>query len=352
MNEPQTVEQGGLILATGGLLKARDDKENPYLFAAHAPPPQVANLNEPIILPDHSHDPRASIQYQQSIGSCAAWSAGVGGAACYNEARHRMRLPMNAEMPHAGYIYEYARRKRGFFPHDTGSYLGDCADLLLEDSPRLSQHPYVSRADYAYPATLPTDDNVKTDYVGSHQAFYPRQGNVLENIWNALKAGYPIMIGMSWPNAFFNPIKGRLPENINILPSDAGHAVLCWGYLPGGDLLCQNSWSSEWAADIPRDNFCRPGDFIIPASYVINITTGPIWEYRAISPEPVIVPDPDVTPDPTSGITKAQVLSLVDPVVSTYRREVSTATTKHFKTKAKARLEGATAVRGELDSSL
>jgi hypothetical protein len=127
------------------------------------------------------------------------------------------------------------------------------------------------------------------------------------------------VVGMYWPDEYFYPLKGTLPEAVAWNPNMGGHAVCITSYYP--DLQCagaSNSWTKEWNADAPHylGHDFRPGDFGIPFSFFEAGKNSPLFELYAVSPEPVIVIDPpaSVVIEGNSKLSSVKNLILEPPV--------------------------------------
>lgn len=274
------------------LVRPRDEAEDKHARKYSAPPPSAANLNVPVSLATASRDPRPPNFYQGGIGSCAACAAAKGTEAAYN-IHEGIRGMMRARPINPGPLYKAAREKHGWFPTDSGSYIADNLDLLLKGSPLLTANfPYVDSATDQYTGHV---WDTESDYELSHQPFYPSAGGFLEHIWNAINLKQPVVLGSSWPDAWFNPIGGRIPAGIRSFPP-SGHAYYVFAVVPGF-VLCRNSWSPRWSSDAGGfGSFMEPGDFAIPFEYFTK--DGPMWEGRVIAPETKFEPDPPPNPDP------------------------------------------------------
>jgi hypothetical protein len=297
------VERGGLVLATGALMRPPDPREHKYLLTRTLAP-RAVDLSRPRLLSRwQGRDvrvPDLNRYYQGRLGSCAAAATAMG-------AEMAARIAGRGAVPgcHFGWMYEWARRMRGWFGQDTGSYVADNCDLAIAGCPPLTAAPYVEDPAYDYPDVL--DSQRTEDYVLAHQPFYPSQGGFIENVWAALDAGKPVVFASYWPAPWFSPTGGRIPEGVPFRPGDGGHAYVVWGIVPGW-FLCETTWSTGFSPDAAAFGYdLRPGGFALPWSYA---QTGHIWEARALSYEPVQPapepePEPEPQPEPTDGYARA-----------------------------------------------
>lgn len=289
---------GGLILSTGALLPAPDivDRDRPYRLARTLAPKAV-NLNEPRLLSRHqppgwdtTMDVRAADlwrYYQGGIGACAQAATSMAAEIAAVIAG---QSPGAVRGTHFGWKYEQARRLRGWYPRDEGSYIADGFDLEMDGCPPLDLHGYIDDASFDYPAEM--DQQRTEDYVFGHRPFYPSEGRFIENVWLALDANEPVVLGSYWPDAWFSPQGGRLAEGLTPANAGGAHAYLAWGIVPGW-FLCDNSWSPSWSEDAAQFGWdMRPGSMAVPWSAV---ETGLIFEGRSCTFEP-IQPTPDPQP--------------------------------------------------------
>jgi hypothetical protein len=272
-------------------------------------PPRAVDLSQPRLLSRwNGKDVRLPIGDQGAMGACASWSSSY---AVMMAGRISGRT-IEALAP--GPLYEQARRKQGWFPQDSGSYIADNLDLLLAGGPSVIQ-PYVADARFDYDDRA-WDGQSQRDYEGSHRPFFPSEGQFAENVWSALDAGMPVVFGSYWPDAWFNPSGGAVDPAAPFSPSTTGaHAYLVWGSIPNY-WLCQNSWSEGWNTKAPQLGYdCRKGDFAIPW---LALPRGLIWEARAVSFEPVVLPEPEPQPDLATALRTVAHRSL-DTIISEVR---------------------------------
>jgi hypothetical protein len=301
--EPVKKENNGVITTTGGLLKPHNPEEDKYRRVLAAPPPSAANLNEPVSLVTPSFDPRPDIFGQGRMGSCASCSTSLADMAMWNIVLKNAGRNERATAINPAPLYYWVREKHNWQKQDTGSYISDNCDELLEDAPVLSaSFPYSDDYLRPYSKTI-LNDGISLNYQRSHQPFY---SNFLEHFWNALKQGLPTVFASPWPDVWFNQAngqpwpQGKLPANFTFSPSTPGHAYWAWGYTPGW-VLCDNTWTPRWTPDAGSfGHHMRAGSFAIPAS--VFTIPGFIWEARVLSPElvpqPPEPPKPDPQPDP------------------------------------------------------
>jgi hypothetical protein len=331
------VERNGIIMKLGTLPRPHDPAETKYALARTAPPPQAANLNEPVSLVSPSFDPRPPIFNQGDMGSCAACSSVLATYTAFNVAAGKRDALMFNPAP----VYYEARRKHGWEGEDTGSYVADNLDLLLIDGPLLTPaKPYSDDPLKAWNESA-WDDGGVYDYAKAHQPFY--QDGMLEYIWLSLKAGFPVVLSSYWPSAWFNPRGGKLPENIPFNPSEGAHAFYIFGYVPGF-VLADNTWSSRFASDAATfGHQMRAGGFAIPASYFRK--GGPVFEARAVNPEKVVIPEPlpEPKPEPLPDL-HARIMKAANAISDSIKREINAAPSDYYKQKARNRHSGAQAV--------
>lgn len=273
----------------GALIRPTDPREQAYSLVRTLPPRSV-DLSQPRLLSQwQGRDIRMPIGDQGQMGACAAF------ASAYAVMEAGLISGRDIQRIAPGPLYEQARRKQGWFPGDTGSYIADCLDLLLTGGPAEVQ-PYVANAAFDYDEAAWTDAATR-DYEGSHRPFYPAEGQFTENVWLALDAGMPVVIGTYWPNEWFNPDQnGSVNPGAFFGPDTGAHATRVWGIVPGF-YLCANQWSPGWNAQAVNFGYdCRPGDFVIPWTAVDR---GLFFEARAVSFEPVPVPQPQPEPQPS-----------------------------------------------------
>lgn len=269
-----------------------DPREAPYALTKTLPP-RAVDLSQPRLLSRwQGRDVRLPIGNQGGMGSCAAFSS------AYAVMMAGSISGRTIERIAPGPLYEQARRKQGWFPGDTGSYIADNLDLLLDGGPAEIQ-PYVADGSFDYDEAAWLGKAAR-DYEGSHRPFYPAEGQFAENVWSALDAGMPIVFGSYWPSAWFNPVGGVVDANPAWNPRETGaHAYYVWG-IGSGLFFCGNSWSVGWSPDAGRAGHdCRPGDFAIPFAAASN---GIIFEARAVAYEKV--PEPP-KPDPKPPVDLA-----------------------------------------------
>lgn len=299
---PDIVEENGVVMSLGALMRPRQIAEDKYgRILAAARPPSAANLNQPVMLCGPGFDARAPIFDQKSEGSCASCSSAKATETAHNMARHQTGQAPNAQAINPGPLYAKARIREAFFPADTGSYVADNCDQLLTGSYLLSDGPYVPDPSKDYSEAI---FHAELDYLNSHQPFFPSEGDTLEHIWLALNEGKPVVQASYWAQAWYSPTGGKLPAGVTQF-LNAGHAVYIWGYVPGF-VLCANSWGT-WSSDSPSfGSQMRVGDFAIPVEYYTR-PNSPFWEFRVINPEPVQVePVPPTPPGPKPTITKVR----------------------------------------------
>jgi len=205
-----------------------------------------------------------------------------------------------AQLAHPGYLYERVRKLRGWFPNDSGSYPSDGLDMLMTDTPLMSGYQYIDNPAFDYPdARFVTPTPI--DYLQSYRYIYVEEGNALELMHVAIDQGCGLVFCMYWPQAFFNPINGMLPEGVKWTPDDGGHALSGWSMFPGV-VGAQNHWTAAWNTDAAKlGSGFRAGDVGIPFSFFRAGQNSPIFQVIAVSPEPV-VPDP-LPPAPRPVIT-------------------------------------------------
>jgi hypothetical protein len=298
MPQPLIKESNGVIKATGALQKPRTPAEDKYMLAKTFAPGKAANLNIPVSINQY----RPDIFYQLNIGSCAQCSSAGAAFTSRNSARALKGQSLDAKMPHPGYMYELARRRRNWWDEDTGSIVSDGLDILRADTPLLERHEYVDNASFDYPDSV-FEDGKTIDYIASHRAFFVDEGNALEQLWLAIDAGMAVVISMYWPDEYFYPERhgGKLPEGITWSPNGPAHAIYITQIVP--DVQCAgspNSWSEGWNRNVAKmlGSQFRPGEVGIPYSFFQPGKNSPIFELRAVSPEPVIVPEPQPEPEP------------------------------------------------------
>jgi hypothetical protein len=246
--------------------------------------PGAVNLNVEVSLLKYC----PPITSQGGMGSCAQWGVAEADFITRNAAQDRKGNRMNAELAHAGFLYERVRRMRGWFPNDTGSWPSDGFDILLNDKPLASRAPYMQNAAFDY------DDNLfrnpkPIDDLQSHRPFFVHEGNALEQLQAALQAGMAVTCCMYWSNAYTDPPGGRLPEGVQWDPN-RGHCLTLRGRTPdrGGVVAALNHWTEFWNPGVVALGFdFRPGEVAIPDSFFLPNTNSPIFELRAASPEPV-----------------------------------------------------------------
>ena len=230
-----------------------------------------------------------------SGNSCAACAPAQATQAAHNAARIAQGGTADAQGINPGPMYAKARMKEGWFPQDSGSFPADNLDLIRTGVYLLSDEPYVPdpAKDYSE-AKLHTE----IDYELTHQPFYPGDGKVVENIWNALAAGYPVVQCNYWIQQWFYPKGGKMPAGIDQYLSE-GHCTWIHTYIPGW-MLCTNQWNKFWSPDAGQFGYnLRPGEFAVPIEYYTKGNT-PFTEFRAIVPEAVHVdptpPSPPIVP--------------------------------------------------------
>jgi hypothetical protein len=327
-----------LNMFLGANIRPRDPKEDKYHLKAFMPTAQ-ADLTKLVSLSNfNGKDCRWKIGDQQQVGSCASWSTveaeiasllAVGG------------VPIDT---HPGWLYEKVRMKEGGWPNDSGSFTADNCDIAISPGvPKLSLYPYENNAAFAYPQSMDADAPNQV-YVASHHPFYPTDGNFLENIWMSLSQGMSVIISMYWTNAFFSPVNGILPEGQTQAQAVGGHAISSWSMIPTlRGLACQNHWTPRWnveAANLGYD--LRPGDFILPWSYLLDHTTNSmVFEARAVS---AVSLAPQPTPD-TDCKSKA-----LNAVASPYANLQQQAKNAPLSRTWKYRLQGAKTVYDALQN--
>jgi hypothetical protein len=272
----------------GALVRPADPNEDKYRLA-RTMPPRAVDISQPRLLSRwNGKDVRIPIQDQGAMGSCAAWAA-IKAALMAADIAGRTNVVKLA----AGPLYEQARRLRDWFPDDTGSYIADNLDLLLEGGPAVVE-PYRDHAAHDY-AEAAWDGKEARDYIASHRPFYPAEDGplgFLDSIWSALDAGMPVVLGSFWPSAWFAPSQGVVDGDAPYNPNEGAHAYEAWGVVPGY-VLCANQWGTGWSADAGAlDWDMRPGDFAIPWR---AIERGIVFEGRAVAVEKIPEPEPAPT---------------------------------------------------------
>lgn len=287
----------GLYLFRGAVSKPFDPKELKYAASNHFPAgANTADLTRMVGLVDGSHDSRAPIGYQGSIGACVGWSTTRAITSAVAESAFESGDTPTSQLLHPGIIYEDARKLHpGWFPNDTGSVPNEALDLMLEDAPLFDSYSYIDRADFEYPRSMWADGKI-INYLGSHRPIYI-SSRTIEEMWIALSLGMPIVLSGYWPDAWMTLRDGKIPEGTQWTPNIQGHSTWISLFLPGIGFVGENSWSEQWTPTAPRTNrFMRPGSFLIPFSYFVG--SSPFWDIRAISPERVILPTPPPIPEP------------------------------------------------------
>lgn len=287
-----------LFCAKGALVRPHDPRETVYTEAlARRLGAAAPDRSKPYNLVTERGDPRPANFNQGPIGSCAPSQAKLVVETAINWRFIQAGSARRALSINPGPLYEQARKKRGWFPGDTGSYPEDCLDLLLTGAPLLSDSPYIAEAAREYPSV---QWHTEADYEASHAGFYPGGGNVVDWILLALMQGMPILQGGYWPDAWMNPRGGRLPEGVTNFGT-SGHATGIWGYAPTpapGYMLCTTTWLGAFGFDSAAfGSFMRPGDFAVPLSYY-TMPNGPFFVFRAVTPEPLVISPPAPNPSP------------------------------------------------------
>lgn len=276
-------------MATGGIPQPHDPNSDKYK-ASNTFAPRLVNINQPVSLGVF----RPEITNQMTIGSCAQFSAAEAVFTMQNAARGRAGQSLNAQLAHAGFMYERVRRLHDWFPDDTGSWPSDGLDMLMSDSPLMSRHEYVSDARFDYPDPVFVNEK-PIDYLKSYRYIYVEDGNALELMHTALDIGCSLIFCMYWPDEYFSPVNGILPEGVKWTPS-GGHAISGWGMFPdrGGIVGASNHWTSSWnTAASKLGNGFRAGDVGIPFSFFQKGENSPIFQIIAVSPESIApLPEP------------------------------------------------------------
>lgn len=301
-------EKDGTVMALGTSPRPRDRDEDKF-SAVRSMPPAIVNLNEPVSLLKYC----PPILNQMSVGACAQFTVAECDFITRNYARAQSGQSSNAELAHAGYLYEQTRRMRGWFPRDSGSWPADGFDMLLKDKPLASRSAYIDNAAFDYEDSM--FQNVKPiDDLASHRPFYVTDGDALQRIKQCLDLGWAISICMYWHPDYFAP-NGVLPEGRNWTPEMGGHAMTIRGRTPdhGGLSAVINHWTAGWNRAVTNLGFdFRPGEVAIPDSFFLPDRNSPVFELRAASPELVEIepePEPEPIPDPNKPPTIKNVIS-------------------------------------------
>lgn len=297
MSEVVIKQRGDLVMALGGIPVVHNPNSDKYKANATFAPMTV-NLNVPVSVAEY----RPPILYQGGQGACGQFTVVENHYVTHNAARGKAGQSLNAQLAHGGFLYEQARRRRGWFPNDSGSWPADGLDIVMADTPFLARHPFVDNPSFDYPDSA-FNDGIVSDSVKSYRPIYVEEGGALELMWQALAMGWSLAVCMYWPDAYFNPnASGILPENVQWLPGGPAHAVSVWAIFPdrGGIVGSSNHWTERWNPQVVGlGNGFRPGDFAIPSSFFLPDRRSPVFQVLAVSPEAVIFdPKPDPTPDP------------------------------------------------------
>jgi len=197
-------------------------------------------------------------------------------------------------------LYYWDREVDGTINSDEGSYLRTMAKVLADKGvPPEKLWPYIESK---YKTRPPT--SVDTEAIKSHaDTYYRVDGDTatetLTNIKAAIASQYPVMLGFTVYNNFFNiGASGDMPTGAGGIAG--GHAVTVVGYddthtnLDGskGALFIKNSWGAGWGA---KGYFWMPYKVVIKASNDVGDAWEIIDESDFMNPIPVD-PDPDPIP--------------------------------------------------------
>lgn len=235
---------------------------------------------------------------QDGLGACASYAACHGSEVMGNKARGSN----TSTRLHRLGLYEHVRKLRNWFPGDTGSYIADNLDAILNGGPLESAEPYVFSASFEYHPGIWAGAETR-DYIKSHRHFYPGEGQFTENVIACLKEGMVVDLGSYWPGGFFAPgPNGTIEPGIGFDPNrDGGHSYLAVGRIPPY-FVCPNSWSPFWNPQVAQawGNFgVKPGWMLIHESYFdAPWQSNVFFEARALSAEVVVIPEPGPGPGP------------------------------------------------------
>lgn len=347
-------EENGIIMALGAVPKPRDPAEDKYM-AARTMPPLAVNMNEPISLLQFCPE----ILNQGILGACAQFSVAEADFITRNGARAKAGQSVNAELAHAGFLYEVTRRRRGWFPRDSGSMPSDGFDVLLTDKPLNSRYQYVQEPGFDYEDRLFTNP-APIDDLASHRPFYVSEGNAVERIKQCLDMRMAVVLCMDWHPSYNSPRDGIM-QIVNAGPEYGGHAMTIRGYTPdrGGLFAVINHWSAGWNQAVKNLGFdFRPGEAAMPASF-FQATPSPVWELRAASPEAIqSEPEPEEPVDQghhqfTATVLKATTGKLwLDPAVKLPNLKGRLVRGVGFQGKVKRNDEDVMVLKGTFDVAL
>ena len=205
---------------------------------------------------------------QDGVGACTGF--GFGGETSTVAAQLGYIQPKRSLFHSANWIYNGARKIRGWLNQDSGAYPDDCANWIVDNS-------LVSWIDWPFEDKLDTTDpdvyKIKAIQYTNRAKF--RVDNGAEGIMSALAEGHPIAIGIPWASSWMNYTSGILPEINSSTIMAGGHEVFLWGYIivynTGGIIdysksyfLGSNSWGTSWGILI--DALGTHGGFKIPMS--------------------------------------------------------------------------------------
>ena len=200
-------------------------------------------------------------------------------------------------------LYYWDREADGTVDSDGGSYLRTMATVLADKGvPPEKLWPYVESKFKTKPPA-----SVESEAIKSHADTYYRVDGetpqeTLTNIKAAIASYYPVMLGFTVYNNFFNiDSSGNMPMGAGGIAG--GHAVTVTGYddthsnLDGsnGALFIKNSWGPGWGA---KGYFWMPYMIVIKASSDVSDAWEIIDESDFMNPIPV---DP-VDPTPTRSL--------------------------------------------------
>ena len=189
---------------------------------------------------------------QGQLGSCTANAAGLMWAFVHGGGPYS-RLQ----------IYYNERLRAGTLDRDSGAYLRDAIQVLVNDGAGLEQDwPYVE-SNFKMPPPP-----VELAEAAANKATAYSRLETRADFRNCLAQGFPFIVGISIFNSFENDAvahTGIVPMPDRSEQMVGGHAVCVVGYdstFNGGDYYeVRNSWGEDWG-----DQGC----FWLPAAYLEN----------------------------------------------------------------------------------
>ena len=242
---------------------------------------------EPVNLPasvDLSTVHNVPVVDQGQLGSCTG--NGIASALGYLQLIEGESL----DYPSRLFIYYNERVIEGSVNDDAGAEIRDGIKTVVSQG-------YAPETEWPYDIskfTVKPPANVYADAQKDLVTLYQKVNIDTNSMMSALASGYPIIVGFTVYDSFFNGANGDIPmPNLNTESVQGGHAVIVVGYdQTTKKFKFQNSWGTSWGNN---------GFGTLPFAYLGNASLGS--DYWIVTGDqsqgpPVPTPTPDPTPTP------------------------------------------------------